>query len=233
LTVDRDRQLREQSLTFFAKIVAGQGHEITNVLNVINELTGLVQDLLAGAERGGELDVKRLKSVSDKVQLQVQRGENIVRQVRNFAHNADVPISVFDLKTVIKQVVFLAERHTRLHKSELVSYFPEESATLECSPFELQHAVFLAIEAALLTSTLPERIVVGYRIEETQALLFVKSDVVFAGDPAPKERVAFLRELLQELKSDLTEAPQAGQLFNVSFRLKKAPKNEQADFTEE
>ncbi len=235
MTAERDKQLREQSLTFFARIIAGQGHEITNVLNVINELTGLVQDLLAATERGRELDINRYKSVSDKVQFQVQRGENIVRQVRAFAHNADVPISVFDLRTVIEQVVFLAERHTRLNKSELVSDFPKQSATLECSPFELQHAVFLGIEAALLTSTRPERIVVGYQIEETQAVLFVKSDVVYPGEPAPEERVAFLRKLLQELNSDLTETPQAGRLFKVCFRLNKAvtPKNGQADFAAE
>jgi hypothetical protein len=217
-----DRRFRHQSLAFFAKIVAGQGHEITNVLNIINELNGLLQDLMAGADRGHQVNLDRVKTISEKVQFQVQRGETMVRQVRAFAHNADVPETVFDLRTVLDQVVFLAERHTRLNKSELIPDFPEESAALECSPFELQQAVFLAIDAALLTSTRPERIVVGYRIEERHARLSIKTEIAFAGEPAAEERLAFLRELLPELGGDLLEAPQNGQPYAVGFRLNKA-----------
>jgi C4-dicarboxylate-specific signal transduction histidine kinase len=230
-----NRQSREQSLAFFGKIVAGQGHEITNVFNVINELTGLLQDLLAATERGRSLDAKRFKSISEKIKLQIQRGENIIRQVRYFAHNADVPVSVFDLRTVLEQVVFLAERHTRLHKSQLEADFPEETAALECSPFSLQQAVFVGIEAALLTETPPERIVVGYRIEETHARLFVKSEVAFAGEPETEKRMVFLRGLLPELGGDMMEAPRTGRPFAVGFRLTKAtaPKTRQAGFAEE
>ncbi len=223
MTTDMDdRRFRDQSLAFFAKIVAGQGHEITNVLNIINELNGLLQDLMAGADRGHQVNLERVKTISEKVQFQVQRGETMVRQVRAFAHNADVPVTVFDLKTVLEQVVFLAERHTRLSKSELVPDFPEDSTPLECSPFQLQQAVFLAIDAALQASTRPERIVVGYRIEDTRARLFVGSEVAFGGEPEAEKRLAFLGELLSELGGDLLAPPGTGRPFAVGFGLKKA-----------
>ena len=217
-----DRRIRDQSLSFFAKIVAGQGHEITNVLNIINELNGLLQDLMAGADRSHHVNLERVKAISEKVQYQVQRGETMIRQVRAFAHSADFPVTVFDLKTVLEQVVFLAERHTRLSKSELCPDFPEESTALQCSPFALQQAVFIAIDASLLTSTRPERIAVGYRIEQTRARLFVGTEVAFGGEPEAEKQLAFLDELLPELGGDLLEIPRTGQPYAVAFGLNRA-----------
>ena len=216
-----NRRFREQGLAFFAKIVAGQGHEITNVLNIINELNGLLQDLMSGADRGSALNIERFRAISEKIQFQVQRGENMVRQVRAFAHNADLPVTVFDLKTVLEQVVFLAERHTRLNKAALTTDFPEESTALECSPFELQQAVFVAVDAALFTAKLPEHIAVGYRIEQEYARIHVKSEAAFAGEPAVEDRVSFLGELLTELGGERLEVPQTGRPFPVGFRLSK------------
>jgi hypothetical protein len=224
VTVERisgdDRRRRERSLWFFAKMVAGQGHEITNVFNIINELSGLQQDLLAAAARGRSLDAERMGAIAGKIMLQVQRGENMVRQLRYFARNTGVPVTVFDLQPVLEQIVFLAERHVRLHKSSLVAEFSAEKAALECSPFELQHAVFVSVDAALLTAPVPERIVVGCRVEGGRALLKISSEVEYEDEPAIGERVAVLGELLAELGGEVVAAPRASAPFALAFALR-------------
>jgi len=54
LSEHEERIICNGALAFYGKVVAGQSHEVTNVLNIINELTGLQQDLLMAAEEKGE-----------------------------------------------------------------------------------------------------------------------------------------------------------------------------------
>ena len=55
------RQLREQNLAFFGMISAGMSHEMRNVLSIIGEYAGLLDDFLVAAERGAPLDSDKLR----------------------------------------------------------------------------------------------------------------------------------------------------------------------------
>ena len=57
-----DRELlRTNGLAFFGTVIAGQSHEVTNVLNIVHELAGLQRDLLQGTESGRPIDVDKLR----------------------------------------------------------------------------------------------------------------------------------------------------------------------------
>jgi hypothetical protein len=201
--------LRTEALKFFGAIVAGQSHEATNVLNIINELVGLQGDILSGAKQGAGPDIERLEQVAQKIRNQVTRGEMIIRCTNRFAHSVDCPATVFDLKETLNQIADLAQRPANLGKTLLEREFPAESMALETSPFGVKQAVFHCFEIALASSSRKRHITVSYRVSEPGAEI-----AVFSGDPihpaeGATEKQALLALLLQELGGKLLAWPNA------------------------
>jgi signal transduction histidine kinase len=191
--------LHDYGLEFFGRILAGQTHELTNVLNVIHELTGLQDDILAAAAPARDPSAERLKQIVEKVRQQLQRGDRLVRALNRFAHSVDRPVMNFDLREALEQIGALAQRPAHLAKTTLDLEFPAQSASLETSLFGFQHAVYTGIELALAAAGQQRRIVVGYRLREAGVdITMVSADRLPSG-PAAMETRALLGRLMQEL----------------------------------
>lgn len=201
------RALREQGLAFFGRTTAGQSHDVTNVLNVINELAGLQLDLLQAAAAGSAPRLDRLAELADKIQQQVQRGETIVRFVNRFAHSVDVDEAVFDLKELLGMVLFLAGRPARLERTELEAELMEETIVVENNPFCVQQAVSVLIDLSLRAAADRRRVTVSCRLRDGAAEVEVASDdPVVEPDPRLLELALVLAE---EIGATLTAEPDA------------------------
>jgi C4-dicarboxylate-specific signal transduction histidine kinase len=205
-----DRLLREEGLAFFASIVAGQTHEITNVLNVINELAGLQEDLLSGEGRGSSPNGERLAQIAARIRKQVERGNAIVQNVNRFAHGADRPRADCDLRELLDGIVFLAQRSARLAKTSLEARLPDRSIPLETSPFALAHAVFSCIEVALAAATEQRRITVSCGASREGAEVVVESADPLPAGPELEAREAFLSLLVRDVGGRVTVAAGVG-----------------------
>ncbi|MCW8985620.1 MAG: hypothetical protein OQK55_09775 [Thermoanaerobaculales bacterium] len=199
--------IRDGGIAFFGKIIAGQSHEVTNVLNIISELAGLQLDLLRVEEQDLPVNLPRLQEVTAKIQHQVNRGETIIRNLNGFAHSADLPVAVFDLKEVLERVLFLAQRSARLAQVELVSDLPAESIALESDPFCVQQAVFTCIEMALRSASDIRRVVVDYVVGEDGAEIRVATAVGATEDENEDERLESLQLLLESIGGSVVERP--------------------------
>lgn len=207
------QRLRTEGLVFFGTIMAGQSHEVTNVLNIINELAGLQEDNLYGAEQGRPINVEKLKQITERIQNQVRRGETIVRSMNRFAHSVDCPVTVLDLKESLARVTYLAQRSANLAKTILDQEFPDESIPLETSPFGLKQVVFTCIEIALAASSKERHITVGYQVFDKGARIAVRSaDPVFPR-PNAAEEDAFLSLLMRQLGGKLAASPNAEESY--------------------
>ena len=191
-----DQRLRTEGLNFFAAVMAGQSHEVTNVLNIIHEFAGLQGDILRGEEQGRPMDIQKLKQVTERIQNQVRRGETIVRCMNQFAHSADCPVT------------YLMLRSANLGKTALDQKFPEDSIPLETSPFGFKQAVFICIEIALAASTEKRHVTVSYRVSDRGAEIATESEDPICPGPSVTEKQAFLSLLMQELGGEFV-APSA------------------------
>jgi hypothetical protein len=204
-----NRLLRTEALNFFGAIMAGQSHEATNVLNIINELAGLQGDILNMAEQGRSIDTVKLNQAAVKIQDQVRRGETVIRCMNRFAHSVDCPVTVFDLREALEQIIYLAQRPASLSNTRLDQEFPKESMPLETSPFGLKQAVFYGIEIALAASTEKRRITVSYRLSDKGAEITVASEDPLPPATAMTEKQAVLSLLMRELGGNFV-APAGG-----------------------
>ena len=89
--------IAETGLQFFGKISASISHELKNVMAIVNENAGLLEDLTVMAERGKPLDPARLKLMAAAVQKQIGRADVILKNMNRFAHSFDETLaSVLD-----------------------------------------------------------------------------------------------------------------------------------------
>ena len=199
--------IRDEALAFMGTIIAGQSHEVTNVLNIINELAGLEQDVLSSVDPGEGVPLAKLKEIGRKIQFQVARGETIIRHMNLFAHSVDTPRAVFDVRDAVNRIVFLAERWTRLRRVELRAELPDDTTALENHPFFFQCAVFVCIDAASLTTSSQRQVTVSYSVSESGTEVIVNSADPIPRTPEITARTSALRRLVDELGGELRAMP--------------------------
>ncbi|MCJ7596564.1 MAG: sensor histidine kinase, partial [Desulfobacterales bacterium] len=76
----------EAGLQFFGKISASISHEIKNVMAIITESAGLMEDLTVLAEKGMPIDPQRLKTHAGKIMTQIRRADEIIKNMNRFSH---------------------------------------------------------------------------------------------------------------------------------------------------
>jgi light-regulated signal transduction histidine kinase (bacteriophytochrome) len=105
-----DTVIEETGLQFFGKLSAAVSHDLKNVLAVINEKAGLLEDFCHMARRGMAIDIDRIDAVTAQVKGQVARADEIIRCFNRFAHSADAPVAPIDLVASLNTLIQLAQR---------------------------------------------------------------------------------------------------------------------------
>jgi len=146
---NKEQNFKNQSLAFFGAITASVSHELNNVIAIINELTGLLDDMRYGAEQGQPVGPERLKNLHERLDRQVKRGEKIIKRLNKFAHSTDQPILEFDLNEVMGNLVELSRRLADMKMVALHYDAGEIPLQFTGNPFELQHIVFRCIRLLL------------------------------------------------------------------------------------
>lgn len=139
----------QAGLQFFGKMSASISHDIKNVLAVINENAGLLEDLCGMAERGKPIDPSRLKRLAGDVKDQIRRGDRIVTGMNRFAHSADEACMDVDLTEMLDLLAALALRFAAARGVQLQVNAPEGAVKVATSPFLLLNLMWLCLDGAM------------------------------------------------------------------------------------
>lgn len=139
---------KREDLKFFGRVSASVSHDIKNVLAIINEEAGLIQDLCAMAGRGMEVDPERFKQVAGNILGQIKRGDEIVKCMNTFAHSVDQDVRMVEICEVAGLMVKLCTRLANM-KSVALSLGNCQSAEINTDMYALQHLLFNAVLASL------------------------------------------------------------------------------------
>ncbi|MEJ2186570.1 MAG: hypothetical protein P8Z36_11600, partial [Gemmatimonadota bacterium] len=100
---------------FVARLTAGATHELRNVLAIVKESAGLVQDLLAmGASADGRAD-----KALGRIETQVGRGAELLTSLNRLAHGLDRDEDAVDLGEAVEHAVVLCQRYARQRERAL------------------------------------------------------------------------------------------------------------------
>ena len=128
-------------LAFFGQVNASISHELKNIMAIISEAAGLLQDLTDMATRRQKIELELLKTCSQDIIEEIQRGFTTIKQMNSFSHSVDNPVKKVNLIDVTSLMIGLAKflsfasdvRFEPVSKSDLV--------VLTC-PFRLQNLIY-------------------------------------------------------------------------------------------
>ncbi len=147
--VDRTVLEMESQLRFFGKMTASISHEIKNVMAIINESAGLLEDYSLMAEKGMPIDPERLKVVSERVTAQIQRADIITKNLNNFAHSVDEFEKSIGIRETLELAVGLAGRFADMRSVKLRFQPSDDFPTVITSPFHLLNLVWRVLDFAM------------------------------------------------------------------------------------
>ena len=191
-------------LQFFGQISASISHEIKNVLAIINENAGLLEDFTVMADRGMPIDPARLKAMAGAVKKQIGRADVILKNMNRFAHSIDQPFTVVDLTQTIELIVSLTARFADMRGVKVDLQLPEKEVIFKTAPYLLMNLLWLCLDFSMSASGDEKR--VELVAEETKEGLRIQirrlsnlSEALSESFPSEREK-----HLLEMLAADLT-----------------------------
>ncbi len=139
----------ETGLQFFGKMTASISHEIKNVLAIINENAGLLEDLALLSDRGAAIEPQRLKNMSRTVMKQVSRADAIMKNMNRLAHSVDESIKTIDLNDILELLVALSHRFAAMRDVTVDPKLGESPIMVRTSPFLLMNLLWLCLDFAM------------------------------------------------------------------------------------
>ena len=136
----------ESALQFFGKMSASISHEINNVLAIINENAGLLEDVTLMEERGVPLDPEKLKKISTKVMEQVKRANGIIRNMNRFAHSVDETIKRVNISDTLEFMIILSSRLSDMKRVSFTLDSGSDRIEITTNPFLLQNIIWLCLD---------------------------------------------------------------------------------------
>ncbi|NQU04872.1 MAG: hypothetical protein HQ568_02175 [Calditrichaeota bacterium] len=174
----QEQILREKGLAFFGAITASVSHELNNVISIINQTAGLLDDLLYGVQSGKQIPTERLQKIADRVTDQSQRGVDIIKRLNTFSHSVDDPIREFEINILIENLINLCRRFADMRKVNLQTQFSDELINITNNPFLVQQALYLNYRRILGMLDPNETIIISVESGENCVNLFLKCAIV-------------------------------------------------------
>ncbi len=138
--------MQTQKALFMGRITAGATHEIKNVLAIIKESAGLIEDLMAIGQKNGRMPTEKLMKTLAKIADQVHRGVELSTRLNEFAHAADQDAASVELNTAVERVVSLSQRFARLKRVRLEAHQKDAERAVFTDPLGFLMLMFSGIE---------------------------------------------------------------------------------------
>jgi signal transduction histidine kinase len=135
---------QNDDLAFFGKVNASISHELKNILAIISEAAGLLNDLTELAAQGKDIELDMLTSCSRDIIEEIQRGFATIKQMNTFSHSVDDLFKSVNLAEVLKLMIDLAGFLSFAGKVRFEPPPQGLPAVLTC-PFRLQNLFYQAL----------------------------------------------------------------------------------------
>lgn len=139
-------------LKFFGQMSASISHELKNTISIMNESAGLLEDFAAMAERGIPMDGAKVKRTSQTIRRQIERTDNIIRNMNRFSHLVDEPFRQVETADFLRFVAEISRRFTEAAGVTVVTADCDKPLHIVTRPFDLHHLLWLAIQYCIRTA---------------------------------------------------------------------------------
>ncbi len=148
----------EMGLQFFSRISTSISHEIKNVLAIVNENAGLLEDYAIMADRGKPIDPERLRVMAHAVKRQIKRADGIIKGMNRLAHSVDYTVTTVSLNETIELIIALTARLAAMKNVQVDFQLPQYPVKFKSAPFFLLNLLWLCLDFSMSASGDEKRI---------------------------------------------------------------------------
>jgi len=217
---EEERRFRDQDLAFFGAVTAAVSHELNNAVAIIEQNSGLLEDMLLDLENGTPLDAGQVGKGAETIGRQALRQGAIVRGLNAFAHSTDSPERELKMGALLETVAAWNHRAAAQKRVSIETGPPAPGPLLRGDPFRVQQALFLALRGILEPAA--EGGCLKLSAEEEGEAVHVRIE---AGGTGASKETDFLETLMRRLGGALERVSEEG---SVALRLSfpKRPRQE-------
>jgi C4-dicarboxylate-specific signal transduction histidine kinase len=173
----------EREAAFIGKIMASATHELRNVLAIVKESAGLIEDIVEASEQSGTPTAERLMRAVGRIRDQVKRGADLITSLNKFAHSLDHAEEEVDLNQAVQQISFLCQRRASQSRQIVEPHPGDENLGIVLSHLRLQMAICAAVECCL--EQLPEGGTVTVHARRQDGQLSLEFNGIVEGEAVP------------------------------------------------
>lgn len=177
--------------------MANVSHEFNNVITVISELSGLLNDLSLLSKKGRPIPPEKIESITENISKQIARGKHLISHMNRFSHSADEIPKTVALQSIIENMQVLTERIFKNRQTGISVIPSSEEYSLKTDPFELRRVLFACMDCFQDASS--SNISIAVHCSENGKEL----EVQMTGQIEKNSQDAFRR--LEELQKQTTE----------------------------
>ncbi|SMC94706.1 hypothetical protein SAMN02746065_11685 [Desulfocicer vacuolatum DSM 3385] len=168
------------------KLTASATHEFQNVLAIIKESAGLMEDVLAFTPmEDAEVLEQRLGMPLSTIKKQVARGVDLVSCLNGFAHSTDHVRCKVDVQVLVNNLLALSRRLAANTGVDLALEEKETPLYMETDAVQFQLCIYYALES--LFSALPARSLITLSLEGSATLSAVTLCATHPDQPVPDD----------------------------------------------
>jgi len=151
---------------FFGKVTANVTHELQNVLAIIKENAGLMEDFMQfqmNPESLADLEIN-LKKILGKIVEQSKRGVGLTTALNGFAHTTDRVETEIHIHKAVERLLFLTNRLFLLQGIEVNLEKCEKSPSIVIDHVLFQTIILMSIECLMEIPDVKSNI--GIRVDD-------------------------------------------------------------------
>lgn len=156
-----ENQTELAGLRFFGRMSASIAHDIRNVIAVISENAGLLEDLCLMAEKGSPLDPARLKRVAGNIKDQIRRGDRILTTMSRFAHSVDDAHAEVDAAELVEILMALSTRFAAMKGIAVQAAAAAGPVMIKTTPFIMLNLLWRCLEYSMSVAGPGKRVVLS------------------------------------------------------------------------
>jgi light-regulated signal transduction histidine kinase (bacteriophytochrome) len=184
-----------EGFSFFGMTNRLVSHEVKNILAIISETSGLMNELVELSEKGMALEPDKLRSLSGSMIEDVERANRIVRTMNAFAHSVDDFIREVDVREIVDLMIKVCPLDSALKKTGL-NLVGGDACVIYTSPFFLENLLFHVMNFSLRHPSPENKIRISLASNDSGKRIVLSGLASRIIDQFPTEKEALLAEAL-------------------------------------